>query len=295
MTSKLKAIDPKKAEPSKPKILIFGKPGAGKTWSSLEFPNVYYIDAEGGANLEHYTDKLKKSGGVYFGPEQGALDFEEVIEQVKALATESHPYKTLVIDSLSKLFNTAVSKEMDRMEREKKEDAFGASRKKPVRSTRQLVNWINRLDMNVVLICHEKAVWLNEKQTGTTFDAWDKLDYELHLCLNIQKQGERRKAIVTKSRLVEFPDRESFDWSFQEFAKKYGEKILNDKVKSVELITDAQLAEINRLIELLQINEEKQQKWLDTDKADSLQELSGSYAQSIINAINEKISKKDVA
>src|ERR1700733_12615163 len=98
MASKLKAVDPKAAEPSRPKITIFGKPGVGKTWGALDFPNVYYIDTEGGADLAHYTDKLKKSGGVYFGPEQGASDFETVIEQVKALATEDHSYKTLLID-----------------------------------------------------------------------------------------------------------------------------------------------------------------------------------------------------
>ena len=40
--SKLGAIDPKAAEPSRPKITIFGKPGVGKTWGALDFPSVYY-------------------------------------------------------------------------------------------------------------------------------------------------------------------------------------------------------------------------------------------------------------
>ena len=76
--SRLKAVAPKAAEPSKPKVLIFGKPGVGKTWQALDFPSVYYIDTEGGADLAHYTDKLERSGGVYRarllqgGPDQGA-------------------------------------------------------------------------------------------------------------------------------------------------------------------------------------------------------------------------------
>ena len=70
MASKLKAIAPKAAEPSKPKMLIYGKPGVGKTWAALDFPSVYYMDTEGGADLEHYTDKLLAAGGMYFGPEQ---------------------------------------------------------------------------------------------------------------------------------------------------------------------------------------------------------------------------------
>ena len=90
--SRLKAVTPKAAEPSKPKVLIFGKPGVGKTFGALDFPSVYYIDTEGGADLAHYTDKLEKSGGMYLGPEQGNLSFETVMEQVQALATEQHHY-----------------------------------------------------------------------------------------------------------------------------------------------------------------------------------------------------------
>ncbi len=35
----LKGTDPKSAKPSKPKILIYGKPGVGKTWAALDFPS----------------------------------------------------------------------------------------------------------------------------------------------------------------------------------------------------------------------------------------------------------------
>ncbi len=124
--SKLGAVDPKAAEPSRPKITVFGKPKVGKTWGALDFPSVYYIDTEAGADLAHYTDKLKKSGGMYFGREQGSQDFATVIEQVKALATEKHPYKTLVIDSLSKIYNMEINKEAERLG---DKDGFGASKK----------------------------------------------------------------------------------------------------------------------------------------------------------------------
>jgi KaiC/GvpD/RAD55 family RecA-like ATPase len=108
--SKLKAVKPKKAEPKKPKILIYGKPGVGKTWQALDFPSVYYIDTEGGADLAHYTDKLERSGGVYLGPDQGSLDFATVLEQVQALATERHDFRTLVIDSISKLYTLEITR-----------------------------------------------------------------------------------------------------------------------------------------------------------------------------------------
>ena len=83
--------------------------------AAIDFPSVFYVDTEGGADLAHYTDKLSKSGGVYLGPEDGACDFATVLGQIKALASEAHSHKTLVIDSISKLFNSAVSLEAERL------------------------------------------------------------------------------------------------------------------------------------------------------------------------------------
>jgi KaiC/GvpD/RAD55 family RecA-like ATPase len=286
--SKLKAVDPKTAEPSKPKILIYGKPGVGKTWTSLDFPSVYYIDTEGGANLSHYTDKLKKSGGVYFGPEQGSQDFIEVIEQVKALATEEHTYKTLVIDSISKIFNGEIAKEMERLG---EKDAFGASKKPAVKYTRQLINWIDRLDMNVILIAHEKPVWANDKQIGVTFDAWDKLEYELHLCLNIVKQGPARKALISKTRLQEFAERESFEWAFPEFASRYGRDVIETASRCIVLAKPEQVERIKYLVDLLKVEQDTVTRWLEKAKASSFDEMEEAHILKCIAALEAKINK----
>lgn len=284
--SKLKAVDPKSAEPSKSKILVFGKPGVGKTWTSLDFPSVYYIDTEGGANLSHYTDKLKKSGGVYFGPEQGSQDFDAVIEQVKALATEEHGHRTLIIDSLSKIYNNEIAKEMERLG---DKDAFGASKKLAVKYTRQLINWIDRIDMNVILICHEKVKWANDAQEGVTFDAWEKLEYELHLCLNIQKRGGSRKAFVAKSRLEKFADSSTLDWSYEEFASRYGRDVLEGKSKALVLANEKQVTEINYLVKLLNVPAETVTKWLEKAKAESLEEMESAKLQACIDSLKKKL------
>lgn len=286
--SRLKAVDPKNAEPRKPKILIYGKQGVGKTWASLDFPSVYYIDCEGGATQDHYTDKLKQSGGAYFGVENGAGSFVEVIEQVKALSTETHHYKTLVIDSLSKIFNNEIAKQMDILG---DKDSFGASKKYPVKLTRILLNWIDKIDMNVILICHEKSEWANEKQVGVTFDAWDKLAYELDLCLNITKQGASRKAVITKSRIKNFPDNDRFDWSYDNFAEKYGREVIDKDSKAVILVSNDQLDELRSLIKLLNIQQESIDKWLDQAKADKLEEMTTQYAAKVIDAIKLKLNK----
>lgn len=284
--SKLKAVDPKAAEPSKPKILIFGKAGVGKTWASLDFPGCYYIDTEGGANRKHYTDKLAKAGGMYMGPEEGSQDFDTVIEQVKALGTEEHAYKTLVIDSISKLHNLEINMEAERLG---DKDAFGASKKPAIRKMSTFLRWADRIDMNVILIAHEKALWFKGEQIGVTFDGADKLDYELDLCMNIIKTGESRKALIKKSRLLEFPDATTMPWSYDDFANKYGRHIIEGKVKQIVLATPEQLTELNTLLEVVRLPEGETDKWLKKANAESFAEMDSDKVAACITMLKGKV------
>lgn len=293
--SKLKAVDPKTAEPSKPKMLIYGKPGVGKTWTSLDFPSVYYCDSEGGADLSHYTDKLKKSGGSYFGIEQGALSFDSIIEQVQALATEPHNYKTLVIDSITKVFNTAITDEGERLQREGKKNEFGLDKKPAVYQIKRLINWLQRLDMNVILIAHQKPLWGTDKngdrsEIGTTFDCWDKLEYELHLCLQIEKNGNSRIARVKKSRLMGFPDASSFEWSYDAFAKLYGKDVIEKKAEIIVLATPEQVTEINHLLELVKLPDGETDKWFNKAGVTCFAEMDTKKIAACITAMKAKIN-----
>lgn len=292
--SKLKAVAPKTAEPNKPKILIYGKAGVGKTFTSLDFPNVYYIDTEGGATQDHYTDKLKASGGVYMGVEQGSMDFETVIEQIQALATENHDFKTVVVDSVSKLFNTAISEEMERLG---DKDQFGASKKKPVAYMKRLVNWLSRLDMTVILISHEKSEWgLNSNkervEIGTTFDCWDKLEYELDLCLNIVKLGGGRKGRVRKSRFKGFEDGDTFDWSYDEFAKIYGKDVIEKKAEAIVLATPDQLKKIKNLFDTVKMPDGTEAKLLKKANVEGWEEMSTDRIDKAIEYINKTYKEK---
>lgn len=293
--SKLGAVDPKAAEPSRPKITIFGKPGVGKTWGALDFPSVYYIDTEAGADLAHYTDKLKRAGGVYFGREQGSQDFATVIDQVKALATEKHSYKTLVIDSLSKIYNLEVNKEAEKFAN-KNPDAksdYGASKKPALRMSGTLIRWLDKLDMNVILICHEKAEWAKGEQIGVLPDAHDKLEYELHLCLQIAKEGDSRKAYVKKSRLKEFPDATKFDWSYNEFSKRFGNKVLEAEAKQIILATLDQIKELNDLLEIIKLPEGETDKWLKKANVETFAEMDTAQVSACINYL--KIKKEGIS
>jgi hypothetical protein len=294
--SKLLAVTPETVEPKKPKVLIFGPPGVGKTWTSLDFPGVYYIDTEGGADLAHYREKLRAAGGMYFGPDQGSLDFDTVIGQIEALATEKHHYKTVVIDSITKLFNAAIADEQMRLG---DKDAFGASKKGPIRQMVRLIRWLNRADMNAVVIAHQKDLWGkddkgNREVIGMTFDAYEKLEYDLHLVLRIAKIGAganaKRSAYAGKSRLTGFPEGERFDWSYPEFAARYGKDVIEKEAVPVVLASAEQVAEVKRLLEIVKLPDGTVDKWLIKASVDSIEEMSSETITACITHLQGKLT-----
>lgn len=289
--SKLKAVNPLTVEPSKPKFTLYGASGIGKTWFGLSFPNVYYIDTEGGASRSHYMERLSKANGQYMGTDEGSLDFEAVIDQFKALATEKHNFKTVIVDSISKLFNNAVANEAERLG---DKNAFGADKKPAIAYMRRLIAATNRLDMNVIFIAHEKTEWGQgangeRVELGKIEDAWDKLRYELDLCCMAQKRGPSRVAAIKKSRLVGFVEGESFPLEFAEFAERYGKDVIQKEVKLITLATPEQVTEINRLVELLKVDAGQIEKWLEKANAENFAELTTEQAAKITEHLKSKI------
>lgn len=292
MASKLKAVAPTIVEPKKPKVLVFGAQGVGKTWVSLDFPGVYYIDTEGGADLNHYRAKLVDAGGVYFGPDQGSLEMEVVIGQIQALATEKHTYRTVVIDSISKLWSVCLSDEQERLG---DKDVFGASKKGPNRQYARLMRWINRLDMNAIFICHEKELWgLNDKgqreAIGVTYDGHEKLGYDLHLVLNIIKTGPTRRARIGKSRLLGFPEGEMFPWSYAEFATRYGKDVIEKEVKPIVVASPEQVAEITRLMETVRLPDDWAEKVLKKAGVEEWEEMDADLVDKCIVSLKAKMA-----
>lgn len=289
--AKLLAVAPELVEPKKPKVLIFGAPGVGKTWASLDFPSVYYVDTEGGADLNHYREKLKTAGGVYFGPDQGSLDFDAVIGQVQALATERHTFRTIVFDSITKLWNTALSEEQERLG---DKDAFGAYKKAPIRQMTTLIRWVNRLDMNAIFIAHQKELWgLNDKKQreaiGFTFDGYEKLEYDLHLVLNIFKTGPTRRARIGKSRLTGFPEGETFEWSYASFAERYGKDVIEKEAAPIVIATAEQVVEMRRLLGIVKLDDGKAEKWLKAAGVESWEEMDSDKIDACIGKLKEML------
>lgn len=286
----LKAKHPEQVKPTKPKMLISGESGVGKTFFALDFPKPYLFDTEGGATREQYQEKLKKSGGVYFGKEEGSQDFPSVINETKMLCTEKHSYKTAVYDSFTYLYMLeAAAAELD------KGSEFGRDKKMANIPTRQLISTLEKLDMNVILICHSKDKWERKNNggkeqlinVGSTFDGYDKLEYILDLWIEILKGG--KTFMVRKSRVTSFVQGNSYPLSYDKFAELYGKDIMEKDSVPIVLANHAQLTQLNELLEALNIGKEQQDKVLKSFDADEWGELTVEQMDKTIGSLQKKI------
>lgn len=281
----LRAKQPEVKPAKRAKILVSGAAGAGKTFFSLNFPNVYYMDNEGGAEREQYQKLLTKSGGVYFGKEEGANDFDEIIKEIKALSTEKHDYKTVVIDSLSHVYNQCASEAEARVG-----NAFGADKKEANKPCRQLLRWIEKIDMNVVLICHEKADWGNRDKDGqpsTTYDAYDKVSYSLDLWLEFKD----KKIITRKTRIETFPEGLIIERDYKKFAELFGAVDINKEVKAIKLAHPKQIEAAIKLAQGLNMQQDDINKLLKKVNAETWEELQEEQILSCISFMQDKINK----
>jgi len=284
----LKGRKPEIVIAGKPKIMLSGKPGTGKSFFALNAPAPYLIDTEGGATREQYVKKLITSKGSYFGIEDGAQDFGEVIAQVRELATTKHEYKTLIIDSFSKLYNVEAAAAEERGGSD-----FGKDKREADKPTRKLLNWLGRLDMTVILICHQKDKWSRTGRElvmeGSTFDGYKKLDYELDLWLETKLIGTNRHATVVKSRIEGFPVGTDINLDFKAFGDLYGKAVVEAPVKPIALADENQINEIKRLSELLKVPQDEFDKWLTKAQATEVEDLSADNAIKLLEFLNKKI------
>jgi len=285
----LKGIKPEIVKARKPHVMVSGEAGTGKTMWALQWDGPFFCDTEGGATREQYVKRLKEAKGLYFGPEQGSQDFQEVLGQIRELATTKHPYRTLVIDSFSKLYNIEAAAAEDRIGSD-----FGKDKREADKPTRKLLTWLDRLPMSVILVTHQKDKWQRRDRelvyVGSTFDGYKKLDYELDLWLMTRMAGTQRMAMIMKSRIDAFPMHTDIKLDYETFKKLYGASVIDEEITPVILATPEQLMEIKRIVELLKIDEESLDEWLTKAQAVELKDLSQENAAKFLTWLNAKLT-----
>lgn len=270
------------------KALFYGAAGVGKTTAAIQFPAPYLIDTEKGAENDQYTKILQRAGGVIFQ----TSDFDELVTEVTALLTEKHAYKTLIIDPLTTLYNDLLDKSALKNGTE-----FGRHYNEANKRIKHLLSLLLRLDMNVIITSHAKTEYAGDKDKmtviGQTFDCYKKLDYLFDLVFEIQKRGaDKRVGIIKKSRMECFPDGETFPFSYDEIAERYGRDILERNAVSETLANKEQVTRLKELVELYKEPEEIVQKWLDKANAGNFEELNSIVIDKLIKHMEDKSKPK---
>ncbi len=263
------------------KAFFYGQAGVGKTTAAIQFPKPYLIDTERGAENDQYVKLLEKSGGAIFQ----TADFDEIIHEIKALLTEQHGYKTLVIDPLTIIYNDLLDQASKEVGTE-----FGKHYGEAKKSMNHMFNLLLRLDMNVIITSHAKNEYGKDLSVlGQTYDCYKKLDYLFDLVFEIQKRGKSRVGIVKKSRLESFKDGEQFPFSYEEIANKYGREVIERDAVAQVLATSDQIKEIKHLIELLKVPGDIYRKWLEKSSSEIFEEMPYDTIQKCIDHLNSKI------
>lgn len=256
------------------KALFYGTAGVGKTTAAISFPKPYLIDTEKGAENDQYTKVLAKAGGVIYQ----TSDFDELIKEVKALLTEKHEYKTLIIDPLTTVYNDLLDKSAL-----KNGTDFGKHYNEANKRIKHVLNLLLRLDMNVIITSHAKNEYGQGMAVlGQTFDCYKKLDYLFDLVFEIQKRGKDRIGLIKKSRIETFPDGEQFPFSYDEIAKRYGKDVLEKDAVAESLASKDQIGRLKMLIDLYKEPEEVVAKWLDKAHAETFDEMNESIILKLI-------------
>lgn len=282
-----------KPEDKRLKAMFFGAAGVGKTTAAIQFPAPYLIDTERGAENDQYVKMLADRGGALFQ----TSDFDEMLAEIRSLMTEKHSYRTLIIDPITVVYSDLVDKAAAEIRARSKEPGatgqeFGRHIGLADQRMRHLLNLCYRLDMNVIVTAHSKAVYGDGMtKLADTFDGYKKLDYVFDLVFEITKRGTERVGRVRKSRVQNFAENDVFPWSYDEVAERYGRHTLERVAEVVELASPTQVEELARLVEAMKIESETVDKWLTKANAESLSDMPAKSIEACIKWCRAKIEK----
>ncbi|GAG21112.1 unnamed protein product, partial [marine sediment metagenome] len=217
----LKAKKPQ-AKEKRLKMFVYGPAGVGKTTGVIQFPSSYIIDTEKGTDF--YDKTINAQNSVVLQ----TLNIGEVKEELHALVTEKHAYKTLVIDPITQVYNNVQEKWTRIFERHAKTQKIAETQDFGLRfwgkvkgDFKGLQRQMLAVDMNVIVTAHQKDAYPNGVKFGTTFDSMRGDDYLFDLVFELERTNGSlvAKKIKERAEIGENKFPETFEWSYENFCK----------------------------------------------------------------------------
>ena|SRR3990167_3223418 len=289
----LKAIKPESKE-KRLKMFIYGEAGIGKTLAALQFPNAYIIDTEKGTDF--YFEIINKHNSVVLQ----TLNPDDIKEEIRQLLTTKHQYKTLIIDPITQVYNavqekwTRIFEKYSKNEKEGEIQDFGMRYWGKVKGEfKGIQRLMLQLDMNVIIISHQKDVYgTGFNKVGVTFDSMRGDDYIFDLVFRISKKGNDRIAETIKERADieknKFPS--EFVWSYVNFLKYYGKDIIEKESAPIAMATEQQVVRIKQLINIVKVEEEEINRWWTKADVSDWSDMTSEQITKCIDYLEKKIN-----
>ncbi len=299
------------------KLFLFAESGCGKSYFCTQFPKAYYIDCEGRIKRQLYVDHLNKNGAVVWQTDK----FDDLLAEVKTLASVKHNYQTLVIDSITPIYTKLVDDCHANLLKLGRKLRFSEEYQEANKRFKKLTDLLRVLDMNVIVTAHSKDKWEDDKANGTTFDAYKKFDYYFEVVMEAKLEKDPKKdmtyykAVIKKSTIVSLQPNHKINFSYEEFKRLYDKELqsftpvpviqaeetpLKSTAKvhnipaaktKIETLSEDTKSHLNFLIGELQLSNEVKTQWFDKLKVSSIEELSELKAQHEIQKIEAKYSE----
>lgn len=272
----LKAVKPE-AKEKRLKLLVYGPAGVGKTTAAIQFPNAYIVDTERGT--DHYAKTINKSGSVVLQSNNP----DEIRDELQQLLTKKHPYKTLIIDPITQVYNscqekwTRIFEKYAKTTKEAEIQDFGPRYWGRVKQDMKAIDrLLLSLDMNVLITSHQKDIYgPGMQKVGVGPDTKKGDEYLFDLVFELKNLGGKRMAITTKERAEmgesRFPP--EFEWSYDSFLNYYGSDVIQRASKPLALATPEQVIELTTLLGVVKVEEETINKWLTKAEVDKFADM----------------------
>ena len=211
-------------------------------------------------------------------------DVDEVVEELRMLATTKHDYKTVCIDPITMMEADLILKAEDQY-------SVGDMRiwRDRDRTLKRLVNLLYSLDMNVIVTAHGKIEYGdNMKRLGTTYDGWKRWMFVFDLAIELYRQGMKPHALVRKTRLKEFPEGEDFEFSYAALRDRFGKDVVEKTAEPVTLASAEDVVKISRLLESIVVPKGTVEKWKTKAGVEDFADMTAEVIGKCIDHLEKK-------